>query len=144
MLLSRPISFSWDFPFFGFSPFSPAICTPLLTNIPMASSIILHTANAFIAPLPIWPIPIAQIESMELTYSLTDSRIICIAECQANSQHCHRLANRHGICQRVCQNARSPPVRSLPYAGSNLPSLSSSSFLWTTLEQPNFRKEGTR
>ena len=34
-----------------------------------------------------------------------------IVECQANGQCCHRLANRHDICQRVCEDARSPPVQ---------------------------------
>ena len=41
------------------------------------------TANAFIAPLPVHPIPIEQIELMELIYpstnSLTDSRVTLLS-----------------------------------------------------------------
>ena len=47
--------------------------TPLLTSIPMASSMLSCAANAFVAPLPVHSIPINQIESMELTYPSTNS-----------------------------------------------------------------------
>ena len=86
-----------------------------------------------------------QVDGAHLSFNeLVDRLKDYIAKCQANNRCRHRLANRHDIHQRVHQDARPPPVRSLPHVGSHLPSLSSSSILQTVLEWLDLWKEETR